>query len=159
MNSTADSATKLRATIAEAMTLDSSRKATANWERAQRMAYGDHHRESDFAGEEMILVDSTLTINHAPPVLPSRADDQASTSPESSGSPKASRRSSPVGTLAKLAVGAALVASGAGMGIGLPLLLSGGKGVVDQVVNKPAETSSAGVPGKGVEYILELGKE
>lgn len=171
MNSTADSATKLRATIAEAMTLNSERKATANWQRAQRLAYGQHHRDSDLAGEEMILVDSTLTINHAPPT--NTHDTHPGTSSESlrtnletgagHSEPPPSRRMA--GTLAKLALGAALMSTGAGAAVGVPLLLSGGRDVVETVLapekqphSTPADGASQQPARGGLQYILEFAK-
>lgn len=171
MNSTADSATKLRATIAEAMTLNSERKATANWQRAQRVAYGQHHRDSDLQGEEMILVDSTLTINHAPPINPH--DTHPGTSPESlrtnqdagagHSEPPPSRRMA--GTLAKLALGAALMSTGAGAAVGVPLLLSGGKDVVETVLAPAKQPHSAdsdpsrkAPPKQDLQYVLEFAK-
>ncbi len=153
------------------MTLNSERKATANWERAQRLAYGQHHRDSDLAGDEMILVDSTLTINHAPPV--NTHNNPADTSPESlrtnletgagHSEPPPSRRMA--GTLAKLALGTALMGTGAGAAVGVPLLLSGGRDVVETVLAPAKKPHSAPVQGsrqeparQDLQYVLEFAK-
>lgn len=155
-NSTADSLTKMQMTLAEAAILQSRRNADANLERAQRAAWGENYRPSDRAsGEEMILVDSTVTItnNGATPATASpESRSQCRTDPALPTKTPAGRSA---GTLAKLALGAALTASGAGAGLGIPLLFSGGKDVVEAVSEKAAATKTDARPGSG--WTLELG--
>lgn len=161
-NSTADSLTKMRHVLAEQSLVNSQRMANANWERGQRAAWGPHYREGDGGGEEMILVDSTVTIHQAAPVTGSAADASSPASPATA---------SKAGTLLKLAAGAALVASGAGAGVGLPLLLSGGADVAKAVGSSPpasqgTDAAPAPVPvaapsssnPSGGSWILELVK-
>lgn len=148
---TTSSLLKLRGFLAEAMTLRSERKATANWQRAQRMAWGDHHHESDMqsAGDDMILVDSTVTITVPP--------EPSVSTPSAPGSAATSK----LGALAKAGVAAALIGSGAGAAVGIPLGLSALK---DLLTPQPAATAPAAPDSSGGEsvtsprYLLELGK-
>lgn len=146
---TTSSLLKLRGFLAEAMTLRSEKKATANWQRAQRMAWGDHHHDSDMqsAGDDMILVDSTVTIT-VPPEPAAKAPGSA--------------QPSKFGALAKAGIAAALIGSGAGATVGVPLGISALKDLLIQ--EQPAATAPAAPDSTGGEsvtsprYLLELGK-
>lgn len=103
----------------------------------------------------MILVDSTVTITTHNAVVPGDASAAAlSQSGRVPDLPTKTPVGRSAGTLAKLALGAALTASGAGAGFGIPLLFSGGTDVVEKVITAPA-TSSVASPSSG--WTLELG--
>lgn len=156
-NSTADSLTKMHDVLSERMLLESSRMSSANWQRAQRLAYGEACNESDMGAEEMILVDSTVTITHnttAPTEASAAARSHDRTAPAL---PTKTPAGSSAGPLLKIAAGVALVASGAGAGVGIPLLLSGGSEVVQNVSERASETQ-AERPKQSQSWTLELGK-
>lgn len=157
-NSTSDSVTKMHDVLSERMLLESSRMSSANWKRSQRLAYGEACKESDIGAEEMILVDSTVTITTHNAVVPGDASaaglSQSGRVPDL---PTKTPAGSSAGPLLKLAAGAALVASGAGAGVGIPLLLSGGSEVVQNVSERASETQPAR-PKQSQSWTLELGK-
>lgn len=78
-------------------------------------------------GEDMqVYVDSPVTIQQ---------------------SPRSERSNSSLGTVAKLALGAGLLATGAGAGVAIPLLLDGGKEIVERV--ETIDNTRRIVPGFG----------
>lgn len=95
-----------------------------------RVIYGETPDMPD-EGDDTVNVDSPHTVNHYH-AAPAEA---------------ATTQNSGLGPLAKLAIGGALLATGAGAGAGLPLLLSGGKDVVEQVIQQ----------GEQRQYSLSLG--
>lgn len=62
-------------------------------------------------------------------------------------SPRPERESSSLGTVAKLAIGAGLLASGAGAGVSIPWLVDGGKDVIERV--ETIDNTRRIVPGFG----------
>lgn len=136
--------------------------------RTSREVVRAHHRrhlpefqDSEDEAMQIVLGD----INYAAPPAASVLPVSQSGTDCNPGSPAKTSPVKSAGALAKLVAGAALVASGAGAGVGIPLLLSGGKDVVEQVT-KPTQqatsetsaTDAAGSAGKAVRYVLELGK-
>lgn len=78
-------------------------------------------------GEDMqVYVDSPVTIQQ---------------------SPRPERSNSSLGTVAKLALGAGLLATGAGAGVAIPLLLDGGKEIAERV--ETIDNTRRIVPGFG----------
>lgn len=156
-NTTADSMTKLHSVLAERMLKQSDAMATANWERGQRAAWGSSHREDDGGSEEMILVDSTVTITqHAPAPSNVRSGDVSLGHAQSTTSPTMpSPTKSGLGKLAKVGIAAALIASGGGAAVGVPML-------IDTLTKPPTPAVQPATPttqpqGSGVRF--ELGRD
>ena len=74
-----------------------------------------------------VYVDSPVTIKQSSPTEPA---------------------TSRLGTVAKLAIGAGLLGTGAGAGLGIPMLLGGGKEVMERV--QEIDNTREVVPGFGV---------
>ena len=126
----------------------------ANWERGQRAAWGESHREDDGGSDEMVLVDSTVTItNHAPAASnASRGDVSLGHDPPPAKSPSPTKAG--LGNLAKSGIAAALIASGGGAAIGVPLL-------IDTLMKSSTSAVQPATPtpqqGSGVRF--ELGRD
>ena len=86
-------------------------------------------REMGVTGDEdmNVYVDSPVTIKQSSPTEPA---------------------TSRLGTVAKLAIGAGLLGTGAGAGLGIPMLLGGGKEVMERV--QEIDNTREVVPGFGV---------
>ncbi len=117
---------RLRAGHEMAMLDDARRTLKADRDAVKRHRHKSHAPESDDMGD-MILGNVEHHYHDQKDAFPAPAKS--------------------LGTAAKLAIGAALMGTGAGAGIGLPLLLSGGKEVVERV--ETIDNTRSIVPGFG----------
>jgi len=111
------------------MMLDDARR-TLNEERRK---VSEHGQPAGSAGDDMgDMILGDVHYHHE--------DKSSSTEPATSR----------LGTVAKVALGLGLIGTGAGAGVAIPLLLSGGKGVIEKVqtIDNTRET----VPGFGEPY-------